>query len=72
MMKIVVFSNLEKGLRQGDPLYPLLFNLVADVFNKMLMKAAKQDLISGLSSSGRRWCTGVISLQYADDTLLFL
>lgn len=37
-----------KGLRQGDPLSPLLFNLVADVFSRMLMKAANQNLISGL------------------------
>lgn len=37
-----------KGLRQGDPLSPLLFNLVADVMTKMLMKASANDLISGL------------------------
>lgn len=37
-----------KGLRQGDPLSPLLFNLVADVFTKMLIRAARQNLISGL------------------------
>jgi len=59
-----------KGLRQGDPLSPLLFNLVADVFTKMLMKAGGAGLISGLLPE---ICPGgVISLQYADDTLLFL
>jgi hypothetical protein len=28
-----------KGLRQGDPISALLFNLVVDVFTRMLMKA---------------------------------
>jgi hypothetical protein len=47
-----------------------LFNLVADVFTRMLMKIVKQDFISGLLPQVVEG--GVISLQYADDTLLFL
>ena len=58
-----------KGLRQGDPLSPLLFNLVADVFSRMLMRATRVNLIFGLLTQIEPG--GIISLQYADDTLLF-
>jgi hypothetical protein len=64
------FFKPGKGLRQGDPLSPLLFNLVADVFSRMLMRAAKVNLISGLLPQSEPG--GIISLQYADDTLFFL
>lgn len=37
-----------KGFRQEDPLSPLLFNLVASIFTRMLIKAVRNDLISGL------------------------
>jgi hypothetical protein len=62
------FFKTEKGPRQGDPLSPILYNLVGDVITRMLVKAASNNLIQGLSPS-----TGseVISLQYADDTILF-
>jgi len=65
-----IFFKPGKGLRQGDPLSPLLFNLVADVFSRMLMKAARHGLITGLLPQMLE--DGIISLQYADDTLLFL
>lgn len=58
-----------KGLRQGDPLSPLLFNLVGDVLTRMLVKGADRGLIRGLGADLREG--GVISLQYADDTILF-
>jgi hypothetical protein len=59
-----------KGLRKGNPLSPLLFNLVADVFTRLLSKAAGKGYIRGLMNS--LYPEGVISLQYADNTLIFL
>jgi hypothetical protein len=40
-----------RGLRQGDPLSPLLFNLVIDVFTRMLGKAASKGYITWFLSS---------------------
>jgi hypothetical protein len=58
-----------KGLRQGDHLSPILFNLVVDVLTKMLEKASSRGLVTGLLSSFNP--RGILVLQYADDTLLF-
>jgi hypothetical protein len=58
-----------KGLRQGDPLSPLLFNVVVDDLTKMLAKVAEKGLVKGLLEQFRPG--GVLALQYADDTLLF-
>jgi hypothetical protein len=54
------FFKTGKGLRQGDPLSPLLFNLVGDVLTRMLMKSANMGLIKGLGSNVRKG--GVVSL----------
>lgn len=59
-----------KGLKQGDLISPLLFNLVADVFSRMLAKAARGKFISGIIP--HIIPHSLISLQYADDTILFL
>lgn len=60
------FFLTSKGLRQGDPLSPLLFNLVVDV----LTKAASHNLVRGLCPDV--FPGGIMCLQYADDTILFL
>jgi hypothetical protein len=58
-----------KGLRQGDPLSLVLFNLVGDAFARMMLKATKHGLVKGLLTKYME--EGVISLQYADDTIIF-
>jgi hypothetical protein len=69
MMEITHSSNQAKGLGKMTPAH-LLFNLVIDVFTRMLMKASSKGYLTGLLSS---MCPdGILSLQYVDDTLLFL
>lgn len=57
-----------RGLRQGDPLSPMLFILVMDVLGHMITKAAQDGMLQPLS---RRAVQHRISL-YADDVVLFL
>lgn len=57
----------KRGLRQGDPLSPLLFVLVADVFARMLLRSKEKMDIRGLGN----FDNGILTLQYADDTILF-
>jgi hypothetical protein len=51
-----------KGLRQGDPLSPIFFNMVADAYSKMINRDARQGLISGMLTRFR--LEGIISLEY--------
>ena len=56
----------QRGLRQGDPLSPMLFILVMDALNSLFTKAESEGLLRPLHSSGQR-----LSL-YADDVALFI
>lgn len=61
--------KLHRGLRQGDPLSPLLFVLAAEVMNLMLKKAVDLHLWAGLPV-----CKNgpiLTHLQFADDTVIF-
>ena len=59
-----------KGLKQGDPFPPMLFNLVADVFSRMLAKAFRTNVISEIIPYIVP--DSLVSLQYVADMTLFL
>jgi hypothetical protein len=64
------YFQTKRGLRQGDPMSPILFNIVTDVL-AILIKRAKEDgqinrIIPHLVDDG------LSILQYADDTIIFL
>ena len=65
LMKI----NFEaKGLRQGDPASPILFNIVADMLATLVERAKLDGQISGVIS--HLVGDGLSILQYVDDTIL--
>lgn len=64
------FFQTKKGLRQGDPLSPILFNLVADMLAILIKRANKQGSFHGVVL--HLIDNGLSILQYADDTILFM
>ncbi|XP_075645845.1 uncharacterized protein LOC142617023 [Castanea sativa] len=61
-----------KGLRQGDPLFPLLFVLVMEALGRMLDKVVHDGHMSGFSVGRVEGRSLVVShLLFAEDTLIF-
>lgn len=64
------FFKDSRGLRQGDPLSPLLFTIVADGLNFILRRAEQKRSVKGFVVGDDRIM--VSHLQFANDDILFL
>jgi hypothetical protein len=60
----------KKEMRQGDPLSPLLFNIVVDMLAILIGRAKRNVQIDGVVP--HLVDDGLSILQYADDTIIFL
>lgn len=69
--ELTLYFFCKRGIRQGDPLSPYLFNLAADSLSKMFQISREQNAIIGLGPP----CDhqhAVTNCHYADDTIIFL
>ncbi|GKU85336.1 hypothetical protein SLEP1_g16 [Rubroshorea leprosula] len=60
---------ISKGLRQGDPLAPFLFLMVAEALNGLIQNAVELDLYKGAIVGERNFA--ISHLQFADDSIFF-
>jgi hypothetical protein len=58
----------QRGLRQGDPLSPMLFSIVMDVLNSLISKASERGLLQPIFIRGN----GQQVSLYIDDVVMFL
>ncbi|WOL01716.1 hypothetical protein Cni_G10434 [Canna indica] len=63
------FFHHRRGVRQGNPLSPYLFNLAIDCLSALLVKATANDSIEGVL--GHHVPGGVTHSLFADDLVLF-
>jgi hypothetical protein len=64
------YFQTHKVLRQGDPMSPILFNIVANMLAVLIGRAKENGLVGGLVP--HLVDGGVSILQYADDTIIFM
>jgi hypothetical protein len=66
------FFQSSRGIRQGDPLSPMLFIIIMEAFSRMIGKAIGAGLISGFDVSRMDHDPLLIlHLLFVDDTLIF-
>jgi hypothetical protein len=68
--KVGHYFQTKKDVRQGDPLSPILFNIVVDVLAILIARAKDNNMFRGLVPN--LVDDGLSILQYADDTILFM
>ena len=62
------YFSTHRGLRQGDPLSPMLFILVMDVLNSSIKYATMKEMLQPLAIQQTRHRVSF----YADDAVVFL
>jgi len=65
-----LYFQRKTGLRQGDPLSPILFNIVVDMLAVIIARAKENGQVKGAVPHLVE--DGLSILHYADDTMLFL
>ena len=70
MMTLDTTSKQKKGLRQGDPMSPILFNIMVDMLSILIKRAKNDGQIKGVIPHLLE--DGLSILQYANDTIIFL
>ncbi|GKV09172.1 hypothetical protein SLEP1_g20714 [Rubroshorea leprosula] len=61
--------SVSKGLRQGDPLSPFLFLIVAEGLNGLMSSAVEKELYKGVTVG--KDAVMITHLQFTDDTIFF-